>query len=157
MEYRRDRTVGGTYFFTVVIQGRKPLFDDPAMVDRLRAAFRIVMRHRPFQIEAIVVLPDHLHALWTLPEGDSDYSMRWNAIKGRFTAGLPAQARPAPSAARKARNEQAVWQRRFWEHLVRDDVDVGRHQTYIHWSPVKHGLVRDPADWPYSSIHRSGA
>ncbi|WP_192499105.1 REP-associated tyrosine transposase [Skermanella pratensis] len=153
MEYRRDRTPGGTYFFTVVTYGR-PLFEDPAAVELLRGAFRIVMSHRPFQIGASVVLPDHLHMIWTLPEGDSDYSMRWNAIKGRFTALLPSHLRPDPSKARTRRDEQAVWQRRFWEHRVRDEADYERCVAYINGNPVKHGLVSAPADWPHSSIHR---
>ena len=154
MEYRRDRTPGGSYFFTVVTYGRRPLFDDPATIGRLRAAFGIVKSHRPFRIEASVVLPDHLHMIWTLPEGDSDYSTRWGAIKGRFTALLPAHLRPDPPGARKRRKEQAVWQRRFWEHRIRDEADHEHCVAYIHWNPVKHGLVSDPTDWPYSSIHR---
>lgn len=151
MRYRRDLTPGSSYFFTVVTEGRRPLLADPASVDLLRGAFRTVMERFPFRIEAIVVLPDHLHALWTLPEGDANYPMRLNRIKGRFTAGLPAALRPDPPAARKLRGEQAVWQRRYWEHRIRDDVDFERHVSHIHWNPVKHGLVQDPGDWPWSS------
>ena len=151
MRYRRDLTPGGTYFFTVVTAERRPLLADPAAVELLRGAFRMVMRQFPFRIEAIVVLSDHLHTLWTLPEGDANYPVRWNRIKGRFTAGLPAALRPEPSGARKRRGEQAVWQRRYWEHRIRDEADFERHVSYIHWNPVKHGLVQEPGEWPWSS------
>jgi putative transposase len=100
---------------------------DPAPFALLRDAFRTVMAHHPFRIEAMVVLPDHLHSLWTLPDGDADYPLRWNAIKGRFSAALPPAARPVPCPARRRRGEQAVWQRRYWEHRIRDHADFERH------------------------------
>jgi putative transposase len=150
--YRRDFTPGGTYFFTVVTAERRPLLAEPMTVTLLRGAFRTVLTHHPFRIDAIVVLPDHLHTIWTLPEGDSDYSRRWNRIKSLFTAGCPAHLRSVPSATRISRREQAVWQRRFWEHRSRDDADFNHHVSYIHWNPVKHGLVQTPGEWAYSSF-----
>lgn len=153
MYYRRDFTPGGTYFFIVVTAERRPLLAEPATVTLLRGAFRTAMTHHPFRIDAIVVLPDHLHTIWTLPEGDSDYPRRWNRIKSLFTAGCPAHLRPIPSATRIGRREQGVWQRRFWEHRIRDDADFNHHVSYIHWNPVKHGFVQAPGEWAYSSFH----
>jgi putative transposase len=151
MYYRRDFTPGGTYFFTVVTAERRPLLAGPATVEILRGAFRAVMAHYPFRIDAIVVLPDHLHTIWTLPEGDANYPLRWNRIKGRFTEALPAHLRPIPSPTRVRRREWAVWQSRYWEHRIRDDADFDHHVSYINWNPVKHGLVQAPGEWPYSS------
>ncbi len=139
MRYRRDRTAGGTYFFTVVTHERLPILASPEAVDALRSAFRKVRSDRPFVIKAIVVLPDHLHTLWTLPEGDADYSMRWRLIKRSFSAAVDARSR--------------VWQNRFWEHRVRDETDWCRHIDYIHWNPVKHGIVNEAWEWPYSSFN----
>jgi putative transposase len=101
-------------------------------------------------IEAAVVLPDHLHAICTLPPGDADYSGRWRAIKARFSRALVGRGVPI---VRNRRGEYDLWQRRFWEHLIRDDGDFARHVDYIHYNPVKHGLVADPFDWRWSSIH----
>jgi putative transposase len=151
MRYRRDPTPGATYFFTLVIQGRRPLFADADNVARLRAAFARVKAARPFVIEAIVVLPDYLHCLWTLPAGDADFASRWNQIKGGFTRALPADRKPRRPDERR---ERAVWQRRYWEHRIRDETDFARHCDYIHWNPVKHGLVGRPGDWPHSSFAR---
>lgn len=152
MHYRRDRTAGATYFFTLVSWHRIPWFSDAANVARLRTAFRRVRLAHPFLINAMVVLPDHLHCLWTLPEGDDDYPMRWNQIKGAFTASLPDSAKHPRGETE--RREQAVWQHRYWEHRIRDEADFARHCDYIHWNPVKHGLVLQASDWPYSSFHR---
>jgi putative transposase len=106
---------------------------------------------RPFIIDAIVILPDHLHTLWTLPEGDADYSGRWRAIKSRFTHSLLASS---VSLTRDNRGEYLLWQRRFWEHTIRDELDFTHHVDYCHWNPIKHGCVQYLADWPYSSFHR---
>jgi REP-associated tyrosine transposase len=115
-------------------------------------AFHRVQDELPFRMEAIVVLPDHLHCLWTLPPADADFSTRWKRIKALFSAGVP---RTEPrSASRIAKGERGVWQRRFWEHTVRDDEDWRRHVDYIHYNPVKHGYAARVADWPYSSFHR---
>ncbi len=106
----------------------------------------------PFVIDAIVIMPDHLHTVWTLPEGDSDYPTRWGLIKGGFSRALPATERLSKS--RKQKGERGIWQRRFWEHVIRDENDYQRHVDYIHYNPVKHGFVKRPVDWRYSSIHR---
>lgn len=124
------------------------------MVECLREAFRVELRRRPFDVYAMVVLPDHLHAIWTLPEDDADYSIRWRQIKGWVTRHYPRDLLPEPSLARVRRGEQELWQRRFWEHRIRDEHDLAMHVDYIHGNPVKHGLVRSPGDWPYSSFRR---
>jgi len=154
MRYRRDYTSGATYFFTVVVFQRRPLFDDPARVEQLRAAFQAEMVRRPFYIDAMVVMPDHLHAIWTMPPGEAKYSIRWRNIKRSLTWNIEPENRPAVSSRRRHKKEQAIWQPRFWEHRIRDETDYARHVDYIHYNPVKHGYVRRPVDWPYSSIHR---
>jgi putative transposase len=154
MQYRRAKTKGGTYFFTVVTHNRRKFLCYPANVSLLREAFRYVMAEHPFQIDAIVLLPDHLHCIWTLPNGDNDYSTRWRLIKSCFTRHCDPVYRGAPSASRQKKQEQAVWQRRFWEHQIRDERDFTQHVEYIHYNPVKHGLAKAPRDWPYSSFHR---
>jgi len=111
-----------------------------------------VRQAHPFQIDGIVILPDHLHTLWTLPEGDDDYSLRWRQIKSAFSRRL--DEGETVSASRSRKRERGVWQRRFWEHTIRDDEDFARHLDYIHYNPVKHGHVKRVADWPYSSFHR---
>jgi putative transposase len=148
--YRRNRVPGGTYFFTVTLRNRSSslLVDG---IEELRESVRETRRDKPFHIDAWVVLPEHLHAVWTLPPGDDDYSDRWKRIKARFThrlveAGLP--------IARNARNEYDLWQRRFWEHTLRDESDFARHVDYVHYNPVKHDLVEHVKDWPYSTFHR---
>lgn len=138
MEYRRSRQTGGHYFFTVVTHQRQPLLTMPENIERLRAAFRREMEKRMFVIDAIVILPDHLHALWRLPEGDADYSGRWSRIKRHFSAGCVG-IRAAQSASRQNKREKPVWQRRFWEHTIRDDEDWRSHMDYIHYNPVKNG------------------
>lgn len=143
-EYRRARVAGASYFFTVVTWQRQLLFTDDIPVEMLRQAFRKTMKNRPFEIEAIVVLPDHLHSLWRLPEGDTDYSSRWREIKKAFSRRITTDT--------NARNERLVWQRRFWEHVIRDDRDWRHHLDYIHYNPVKHGLALRPGDWPWSSF-----
>jgi putative transposase len=140
---------GGTYFFTVTLADRR----SSVLVDyipALRAAFRIARHERPFSIDAIVVLPEHLHVLMTLPPDDADYSGRWRRIKGLFSRSV---ARLTP-VGRDSRGEYQLWQRRFWEHTVRDDRDFERHADYIHHNPMKHGLVARVSDWPHSSFHR---
>jgi putative transposase len=148
--YRRNRLMGGSYFFTVNLHNRKSgLF--LSHVDLLRDAFRATMQRYPFEIDAIVVLPDHLHTLWTLPEGDDDYPNRWRMLKSHFTRALKASGYPLQT---NAKGEHFVWQRRYWEHTIRDDNDRQRHVDYIHYNPVKHGHAKKPSDWRYSSFHR---
>jgi len=154
MQYRRDYTSGASYFFTVVTFRRAPIFRQTEAVARLRAAFRAEMVRRPFTIDAIVIMPDHIHAIWTLPPDDANYSIRWRNIKRAFTASIPNEQRPVVFASRRRKQEQAIWQRRFWEHRIRDERDFNQHVDYIHYNPVKHGEVARPVDWPYSSIHR---
>ena len=154
MKYKRARAEGGTYFFTVVTYQRRKFLCVPENVALLREAFRYVMARHPFKIDAFVLLPDHLHCIWTLPEGDGNFSTRWRLIKSYFTRKCATVCRGHPSASRRRKGEQAVWQRRFWEHRIRDEGDFIQHLEYIHFNPVKHGLVQAPRDWQYSSFHR---
>ena len=154
MQYRRAFTPGGTFFFTVVTEGRRPILASPEAVEVLRGAFRAVRRTRPFEIDAMVVLPDHLHCMWTLPPSDADFATRWRLIKTWFTKHCGPDLRTAPGPSRAARNEQALWQHRYWEHRLRDENDCARHIDYIHYNPVKHGWVAAAIDWPYSSFRR---
>jgi len=149
--YRRAYIKGGTYFFTVTLANRS---SDLLVrhVDRLRRMYASVQRDRPFETIAICILPDHLHAIWRLPADDSDFSARWSLIKSGFSRGLPNDA--SRSASKTAKRERGLWQRRFWEHVIRDDTDLERHVNYIHFNPVKHGLVQRVSDWPYSSFPR---
>lgn len=149
--YRRSRVPGGTYFFTVNLLDRS---SDLLVtrVDALRECVRTVRVARPFYIDAWVVLPDHMHAGWTLTEGDDDYSSRWMAIKKAFSKTLPKSEYVSP--ARAAKGERGIWQRRFWEHSIRDEQDYAAHVDYVHINPLKHRLVTRVADWPYSSFHR---
>lgn len=150
VRYRRNFLPGGTYFFTVTLADRRSTLLVDCVTD-LRAAFRIARRERPFSIDAIVILPDHLHAVFTLPISDSDFSGRWRRIKGHFSNALiDAGAR----LKRRPNGDLALWQSRFWEHTIRDDDDLARHVDYIHFNPVKHGLVSRVGDWPHSSFHR---
>jgi putative transposase len=141
----------GCWFFTVNLPDRqcRLLADD---IDTLRAAVRLTRTRHPFTIDAMVVLPDHIHAVWTLPLGDADFSLRWRLIKIDFAKAVPSIE--WRSAVRIARGERGIWQRRFWEHLIRDDRDFRRHVEYCYINPVKHGLVTRVRDWPYSSFHR---
>lgn len=149
--YRRAWTPGGTFFFTVnLLERRRTLLVDHA--DALRTAFRHARAARPFEVIAIVVLPDHLHCVWRLPEGDDDNAMRWRHIKTLFSRSLPAGERL--SARRRLKDERGIWQRRYWEHLIRDEDDLLAYVDYVHINPVKHGLVAQVMDWPYSSFHR---
>lgn len=151
MRYRRANIAGGTYFFTVNLADRSSslLIEQ---VDVLRATMRAVQQRHPFHIDAIVVLPDHLHAMWTLPSGDSEFAQRWTLIKAAFSRAMPLGETCSPSRLKKG--ERGIWQRRYWEHLIRNDEDYARHVDYIHFNPVKHGHVTRPVEWPHSSIHR---
>jgi putative transposase len=120
----------------------------------MREAFKYVSKNHPFAIDAFVMLPDHIHCVWTLPDGDSDFSIRWGLIKGYFTKRCNEKYKSSRNESRVKRSEQAVWQRRFWEHQIRDDDDFAKHVDYIHYNPVKHGYVNSPHEWEYSSFHR---
>jgi putative transposase len=154
MEYRRATTPGATYFFTVVTYNRQRLFEHPDTVQLLRAAFHHVKQRHPFTLDAMVVLPDHLHCLWTLPFDDANFSTRWRLIKAEFSRHCPEQYKRRRSLSRLKKQEQAVWQRRFWEHQVRKEADFQHYLDYIHYNPVGHQLVESPKDWPYSSFRR---
>ncbi|SHG81547.1 REP-associated tyrosine transposase [Marivita hallyeonensis] len=182
--YLRPRCPGGRIFFTVCLahRGSRLLLDE---IDILRDAVRVTRARRPFEIDAWVVLPDHMHAVWSLPDGDTNYSDRWGAIKSRFSKFVRlkhggdmvgykptlhqnaaaarrvgfqpttiAQMRAARSPSQIAKKDAGIWQRRFWEHHIRNEADYAAHVRYCWMNPVKHGLVAGPADWPYSSIHR---
>jgi putative transposase len=149
-QYRRARLEGSVFFFTVVLAERPSdlLLNE---IERFRRIYRVVEQRRPFETIAICVLPDHLHALWALPQDDSDFSTRWSLIKSGFSRELDSKPR-SPSKVRK--REKGIWQRRYWEHAIRDDADFERHIDYIHFNPVKHGHVKRVVDWPHSSFHR---
>jgi putative transposase len=148
--YRRSNIDGGIFFFTVVLADRSSrlLIEE---IERLRRAYRTVQERQPFETVAICVLPDHIHTVWALPEHDQDFAGRWALIKGGFSRGLD----PHPRSKSKAlKREKGIWQRLYWEHAIRNDIDLERHVNYIHFNPVKHGRVARVADWPHSSFHR---
>ena len=149
--YRRAKIEGGAFFFTVTLADRS---SDLLVrhIDRLRRMYMSAQQRNPFETIAICVLPDHLHAIWQLPDGDADFALRWSLIKSGFSRGLAQDASPSPS--KSARRERGLWQRRYWEHAIRDDRDLERHVDYIHFNPVKHGYVSRVADWPHSTFHR---
>jgi putative transposase len=151
-EYRRHRVPGGTYFFTLALANRRSdlLVHE---ITALQAAFNRTRQLHPFQIDAWVVLPEHMHAVWTLPDGESDYSLRWTLIKRWFSAAIPKNE--TRSETRAAKGERAIWQRRFWEHMVRDPNDFARRVDYVHINQVKHGLVARAIDWLHSSFRRA--
>jgi putative transposase len=152
-DYRRAYIKGGAFFFTVVTNGRYPIFYDKSAVDLLKASFRRVILAHPFDLDAIVVLPDHLHCIWILPEGDSDFSTRWRLIKSDFSRNYWAAPAAEISDSRLIKKERGIWQRRFWEHAIRNETDLNTHRDYIHYNPVKHGLADSPANWQYSSYN----
>ena len=142
---------GGWFFFTLTLADRST---DLLVrhIERLRAAYAAAQRRHPFETIAICILPEHLHAIWALPPDDADFPARWSRIKHDFSCGLPGN--PTRSSSKVAKREKGIWQRRYWEHAIRDDADLARHIDYIHYNPVKHGLVSRACDWPYSSFHR---
>ena len=148
-DYKRLLVPGGTYFFTVNLADRRSGLLTKH-IEHLRAAWKHVAERHSFETVAVAILPDHLHTVWTLPEGDDDFATRWRLIKTRFTSALP----EADKGQGRRPGERGVWQRRFWEHAIRDERDLEAHVNYIHWNPVKHGHVADVDEWPYSSWHR---
>lgn len=155
-DYRRATAPGSTYFFTLVTERRQPLLTQPDIRHALRTAIEAVRSTQPFRIDAWVLLPDHLHAIWTLPEGDADFSNRWRMIKRHVTHACGDQYKRADLMTRRrgGKGQGTLWQQRFWEHLIRDDHDFARHFDYLHGNPLKHGLVSRVQDWPWSSFHR---
>ena len=153
MRYRRATVPGASYFFTLIAYRRKRLFADPSNVERWHGAVEAVQRKRPFVVEAEVVLPDHLHMVWTLPELDADYATRIRLIKTGFTKALSLRLDGVETnVSRVSKGERHVWQRRYWEHVIRDERDFQAHLDYIHINPVKHGLAKRPEDWPHSTF-----
>jgi len=149
--YKRNLLAGGTFFFTVTLQDRsKSTLTDH--IKLLRSCIQHVQTHHPFEIDAAVVLPDHLHMIWTLPKGDAAYPTRWRLIKSRFSRQL--NAADQRTASKRKKSEKGIWQRRYLEHTIRDEDDFAAHMDYVHYNPVKHGYVTRPADWPHASIHR---
>jgi len=155
-EYRRARVPGGTYFFTVVTYRRQRFLIEPESRGALRCSIEEVRARLPFFNDALVLLPDHLHCIWTLPEGDRDFSKRWGMIKAGFSKLVKGRLHKAQwmSMSKRKHRESTLWQRRFWEHAIRDEADYRAHFDYLHFNPVKHGLTKRVCDWPYSTFHR---
>jgi putative transposase len=151
-DYRRVWHLGGTYFFTVNLQQRNGNDLLVRHIDTLRQVVRAVKTRHNFRIHGWVVLPDHLHCVIELPNHDADFATRWRLIKMGFSKSLPQTERL--SEVRVRRGERGIWQRRYWEHLIRDEADFRAHMDYVHINPLKHGLVKRVADWPYSTFHR---
>lgn len=150
VNYRRNFIKGGSYFFTVNLKNRQSTLLIDA-VNQLRASFSYVQSKKPFEVIAIVILPEHLHRIWQLPENDKDYPARWKSIKSHFTRQLK---KMGIQLSKNKHNKHNLWQRRYWEHTIRDENDLTRHIDYIHYNPVKHGWVESVSDWKYSSFHR---
>jgi len=155
-EYRRSREEGGIYFFTVVTYHRLPILTDTTTRNILHSAWLDTKQRHPFETLAVCLLPDHLHCLWKLPEGDANYSQRWNEIKGLFTKEYLRNVGigETPNESRQKHREAAIWQRRFWEHTILDQNDLELHLDYIHYNPIKHGYVKQASAWQWSSFHR---
>lgn len=153
--YRRADVPGATYFFTLVTYRRQTFLCEPDVRQALREGIRKAQALKPFQIDAWVLLPDHLHCLWSLPEGDTDFPGRWAAIKRHVTRRCRRLHREEwMTSSKRRRKESTIWQRRYWEHLITDEDDYRRHVDYVHFNPVKHGLVASVVEWPYSTFHR---
>ena len=153
--YIRLKSGGGTYFFTVVTHQRRPVFKSTECIKHLKESIHEVRRIHPFNIEAWVLLPEHMHCIWSLPDKDADYSRRWGLIKSGFSKRAKDLITvETTSVSRIKHHEASVWQRRFWEHQIRNEEDLNNHIDYIHYNPVKHGHVNRVKDWPYSTFHR---
>lgn len=157
--YRRTRTTGGTYFFTVVTGERRKILTAPESRLALRNAINTARLQYPFIVEAWVLFPEHLHCIWTLPEGDKDYSKRWGLIKAGFSKQMRKTLHDDArlTGSKQMHRETTIWQRRFWEHSIRDEEDFRQHMDYVHYNPLRHGLVTHVKDWPYSTFHRYAA
>lgn len=154
--YRRAKFEGGFYFFTVVTYKRRKFLTSSLARRCLRQSFQAIRQKRHFDIVAICLLPDHLHCIWKLPDGDCDFSYRWSAIKSQFTSKFlgAKSSEISQSLSREKKRERGIWQRRFWEHQIRDEKDLQEHLDYIHYNPVKHKLVKELEDWPWSTYHK---
>ncbi|MDA8173490.1 MAG: transposase [Nitrospiraceae bacterium] len=154
MQYRRAQADGASFFFILVTENRKNIFAQKEDVAILNRAVEYTVSRHPFAMDAIVILPDHIHCIWSLPEGNNDFSTRWRLIKSHFTRCCSLDSNSTVSESRARKGEHGIWQRRFWEHRIRDERDYKCHVEYIHYNPVKHGYVRSPKDWPHSSFGR---
>ena len=154
--YRRTNQAGATYFFTVVAYRRRSFLCNDDVLKALRDAIDKTRTQYPFTIDAWVILPDHMHAIWTLPPDDADFANRWRLIKRYVTlvCGASLHEPHLMTVSKTKHRESTLWQRRYWEHLIRDDSDYAKHMDYVHFNPVKHGLVNRAIDWPHSSFHR---
>ena len=153
--YRRAKFPGGYYFFTVLTHKRRKIFVDSVAREQLRNAWQRVCCDHPFDVIALCLLPEHIHCIWQLPGGDADFSIRWRLVKTYFTrAYLATNNETRQSNSRTQRGERGIWQRRFWEHQIRDENDLNNHIDYIHYNPVKHSLVQSVDDWPHSTYHK---
>ena len=151
MQYRRANIAGGTYFFTVNLaeRGKSILIEHIAY---LRNTINLVKKRHPFIVDAMVVMPDHFHLLMTLPPNDNDFAKRIMLIKAGFSRSLPKTERI--NRSRKLKGERGIWQRRYWEHMIRNETDYARHVDYIHYNPVKHGCVKNASEWQYTTLHQ---
>ncbi|MGY6274343.1 REP-associated tyrosine transposase [Methylomonas sp. MgM2] len=154
--YRRSQTAGASYFFTLISYRRQTILCDESVREALRSAIEKVRAKHPFTIDAWVLLPDHLHCIWTLPQGDADFAMRWGIIKRQVSVACRDSHRKEAllTPSKQKHRESTLWQRRYWEHQIRDEGDFTRHMDYIHYNPVKHGHCRRVEEWPYSTFHR---
>ncbi len=155
-EYRRAQVPGGTFFITIVTYNRSPIFNHPRARAILHESWQEVTKRFPFTTDSICLLPDHLHALITLPDDETNFSIRIREIKRLFTRAYQAEFDPAKARnqSRIEKGEATIWQRRFYEHTIRDERDLNTHIDYIHFNPVKHGLINRVSDWQWSSFHR---
>ncbi len=154
--YRRSKLSGGTFFFTVVTYRRRKILTNPDSRQILRKIIERTRKTHPFDVDAWVLLPDHMHSIWKLPESDNNFSMRWSLIKSGFSKRTKSlyHKQEWMNDSKQKHRESTIWQRRFWEHQIYDEDDYRAHIDYIHYNPVKHGLVKRAKDWPYSTFHR---
>ena len=154
--YKRSKTPGASYFFTVVTYKRQEILTHPESRKILRKIILDVKKEYPFKIDAWVLLPEHIHSIWTLPTGDHDFSKRWGLIKAGFSSHAKTLFHHPEwiNNSKKKHRERTIWQRRFWEHQIRDQTDFNLHIDYMYWNPVKYGHVSRVIDWPYSTFHR---
>lgn len=154
--YRRLKQAGGTFFFTLITYKRQQILTSPESRMILKNVIEKTRQKYPFSIEAWVLLPEHIHCIWRLPPSSSNYSMRWRLIKSGFSRGVKSLYHKPEwlTGSKRKHRESSIWHRRFWEHMIRDEDDYRAHMDYVHYNPVKHGLVKQVKNWPYSTFHR---